>query len=51
MTKQSQHKSKKRQKELERMRKAKDKIAKRQGKKEKVADGDNEEKEATIPNE
>jgi hypothetical protein len=36
MGKQSQHKSKKRQKELARMRKAREKIARRQGKKDKT---------------
>jgi hypothetical protein len=40
MTKQSQHKSKKRYKELERMRKAKDKMARRQGKKDKAEETD-----------
>jgi hypothetical protein len=40
MGKQSQHKSKKRQKELARMRKAREKIARRQGKKDKTAETD-----------
>ncbi len=38
MARQSQHKFKKRQKEAERMRKAKEKIAKRQGKKDRKAE-------------
>jgi hypothetical protein len=37
MGNQNQHKSKKRQKEFERMRKAKEKMARRQGKKDKKA--------------
>ncbi len=40
MGKQSQHKSKKRQKELARKRKAQEKTAKRQGKKDKTAETD-----------
>jgi hypothetical protein len=40
MGRQSQHKSKKRQKELARMRKAQEKQARRHGKKDKTAEGD-----------
>jgi hypothetical protein len=38
MGKQTQHKAKKRHKELDRMRKAKEKMEKRQGKKDKTVD-------------
>jgi hypothetical protein len=38
MGKQTQHKAKKRHKELDRMRKAKEKMERRQGKKEKTAE-------------
>jgi hypothetical protein len=40
MAKQTQHKAKKRHKELDRIRKAKEKMARRQGKKDKTAETD-----------
>jgi hypothetical protein len=40
MAKQTQHTAKKRHKELDRLRKAKEKIARRQGKKDKTAETD-----------
>jgi len=40
MAKQTQHKAKKRHKELDRLRKAKEKMARRQGKRDKTAETD-----------
>jgi hypothetical protein len=48
MGKQSQHKSKKRQKELARMRKAREKMARRQGKKDKEAETGATEVDAEV---